>query len=146
MLRVVFCVSFCDCCLLPVTLFWGAVLCLFHACCALGAVLLFYSFVSMRDWSLCVGCVAVCRQCVGASEPPFVLSSSASAVDLLSGACRSLVISLLHSDTPQSMLHAPCYIDTFTTGYRATQHTAYENTLLFILYVNKMSLHTDSPP
>ena len=57
------CALFCDGCCGPSPL-WVQCCVLCHACSALGAVLLFYSFVSMRDGSLCAGCVAVSRQCV----------------------------------------------------------------------------------
>ena len=57
------CALFCDCCCGPSPL-WVQCCVLCHACSALGAVLLFYSFVSMRDGSLCAGCDAVSRQCV----------------------------------------------------------------------------------
>ena len=111
------CALFCDCCCGPSPL-WVQCCVLCHACSALGAVLLFYSFVSMRDGSLCAGCVAVSRQCVEHLSLPLScrLPPPPSTYSQRRAGLSSSFLLLLFSDTSQSMFYTLCNIDTVTTG------------------------------
>jgi hypothetical protein len=92
LLCIVFCCELSSAIAVVAVTFVGAALCFVSRLFALGAVFVVL-FVCLDARRVAVRGVCCCEQAVcGASESSPVLSSSASAVDLLSEACRSLVI------------------------------------------------------